>query len=538
MVLEQELRLIASNTADVIWRLDVDGKVVYASAAVERVFGYTPDEVIGRHFLDLITEADSPRAGTVFATALAGHEEDLIDLDGLRGDGSVVPLRLSVGPTRLNGKVIGVQGIARDITEQKLAEEAIKASERYFRGLMYAMHEDIIVVDRDYRITDVNNSFVQTVGRPREDVIGRRCYEVSHGYNKPCHERGETCRLREVFATGQASNCLHVHRKADGSLVYVDILLSPLRGKDGEVTHVVEAARDVTDIMEAKDQARQAQKRLAIALEASNIGIWDWNLVTKEVYFSPEWKAQIGYDDDELPSTYEQWETRLHPEDREDVLRKVRDCQQGLSEEYVVEFRLRHRDNSYRWIYARGEMAKTESGKFIHMIGCHVDITQRKQIEVELEALAKFQKALLDTIPAPVFYKDLEGRYLGVNRAFEEFFGASRTELIGKTVHDVAPHEAAASYDRADRELFDRPGIQVYESQVIDQRGKTHDVIFHKAPFHGVDGELDGLIGVILDTTELKEKQAQLRQAQKMEAIGQLAGGVAHDFRNQLSPAF
>ncbi|UCG14800.1 MAG: PAS domain-containing protein [Deltaproteobacteria bacterium] len=138
-----------------------------------------------------------------------------------------------------------------EIRERKQAEEALRTSERYFRSLLTNIHEDILVIDRDYRITDVNNAFLVTVDRTREEVIGNRCYAVLHLYNEPCHRLGEDCMLREVFETGEPRHCRDKRAHADGNKRWVDILLSPLTDEKGNVTHVIEAVRDVTDQIEA-----------------------------------------------------------------------------------------------------------------------------------------------------------------------------------------------------------------------------------------------------------------------------------------------
>lgn len=109
--------------------------------------------------------------------------------------------------------------------ERRQAE--VQQQEKYARALLHSIHEDILVIDGEYRITDANNTFLRTTGHKREEVIGCHCYEVSHAYNRPCDELGEECLLREVFKTGKPRNCRHEHTRGDGSKIWVDILLSP-----------------------------------------------------------------------------------------------------------------------------------------------------------------------------------------------------------------------------------------------------------------------------------------------------------------------
>jgi two-component system, cell cycle sensor histidine kinase and response regulator CckA len=153
------------------------------------------------------------------------------------------------------------------------------------------------------------------------------------------------------------------------------------------------------------------------------------------------------------------------------------------------------------------------------VIQCNIrDITDRVRLEASLKESASFLNTLLEAMPVPVFYKDVEGHYTGVNRAFETFFGKTRDELVGKTVFDVSPPDWAEVYQARDLELFQKPGMQVYEAKVKDARGRMHDVVYHKATYTGPDGKVGGLIGVILEITErVQAEAARIRLATAVE---------------------
>ena len=136
----------------------------------------------------------------------------------------------------------------------------------------------------------------------------------------------------------------------------------------------------------------------------------------------------------------------------------------------------------------------------------------------EAETSAFLQK-LIDSIPIPIFYKDIRGVYLGGNRAFADFLGRKMEDIVGKTVREIAPEDLAEVYERADKELFGRGGVQTYESDIVHADGARHQVIFNKATFSDLDGMVSGLIGSIFDITQRKEDEEILRQREEELSI-------------------
>lgn len=272
---EVKYRNMVESSPDWIWTCDLEGRQTFANRAVKRLLGYEVHEILGASAFSLMHPQDRERIKKSFKSAVEqkrGWKNTVIRW--LHKDGSVRLLETSARQIlEKEGALVGYSGIDRDITDRREAEDALRKSEHYYRVLLTKLHEDIIVIDRNYRITDANNTFLETVGLRREEVIGRLCYEVSHGYDEPCNLKGEECVFEEVFETGEPRACLHEHRKTDGSKVWVDILMSPLKDEKWYVTHVIEAVRDVTYIMRVDEELREQKEILENILAASPIAI-------------------------------------------------------------------------------------------------------------------------------------------------------------------------------------------------------------------------------------------------------------------------
>ncbi|MDQ4099816.1 MAG: PAS domain-containing protein, partial [Chloroflexota bacterium] len=125
-------------------------------------------------------------------------------------------------------------------------------------------------------------------------------------------------------------------------------------------------------------------ERLELVLRATNEGLWEWDPATNEVRFSPRWKEIIGYAADELPDHFTEWEQRVHPDDLALAWAAIRGYLAGENPIYEVEYRLRHKDGSYRWIRARGVASWDAAGRPIRLVGSHADITERKRTAADL----------------------------------------------------------------------------------------------------------------------------------------------------------
>lgn len=207
--------------------------------------------------------------------------------------------------------------LQKENIERKRAEKKLKQSEHYFRSLLHSLHEDILVIGLDYRITDVNDVFLASSELKREDVIGRHCFEVLHDHNEPCDAYGNKCPLKEILATGESRSCRHQHKYADGLKRWSAIIFSPLRDEEGKVIQVVEAGRDITDLINVEEELVESEKQHRLLVENANDAIF----ITQDgviKFPNPKTKELSGYSQEELSTI--PFVNHVHPDDRDMIV--------------------------------------------------------------------------------------------------------------------------------------------------------------------------------------------------------------------------
>lgn len=152
-----------------------------------------------------------------------------------------------------------------------------------------------------------------------------------------------------------------------------------------------ELAVELKERKRAEEERRDAVMKQHEAVRAGNVGLWDWDLIANKVSYSAEWKRQIGYEEHEIVDDFKEWESRVHPDDLQPTIEKVQRSIKEIHEDYRSEFRFRHRDGSYRWILAQASFVQDETGRPVRMLGSHIDITEKKEMETRLQQSQKME---------------------------------------------------------------------------------------------------------------------------------------------------
>ncbi|WP_448206903.1 PAS domain S-box protein [Azospirillum sp. sgz302134] len=200
---------------------------------------------------------------------------------------------------------------------------------------------------------------------------------------------------------------------------------------------------DVTERMRLQRDLQASEERLQMALDASQHGLWDWNVLTGETYFSPRWQSMLGYEPGEVPHDFGFWEDNLHPDDREKVQKALNDHLDGRTPGYGCEYRLRAKDGSWVWILTRGRVVERDGeGRGLRMVGTHADITARKAADAELADSRARLDAILANAPVGIFIVDGDRCIQRANDAMADIFQRPMEAMVGASTRVIYGDDA------------------------------------------------------------------------------------------------
>ncbi|MCX8086099.1 MAG: EAL domain-containing protein [Rhodocyclaceae bacterium] len=269
---------------------------------------------------------------------------------------------------------------------------------------------------------------------------------------------------------------------------------------------------------------KEAEERWQFALEGAGHGVWDRNLKTGAVFFSRRWKAMLGFAEDEIADRFEEWASRVHPEDMPAVQREIERHLAGESEVYRSVHRLRAKDGSWRWILSQGRIVqRDEKGQPVRMIGTHTDITEQRRTQEKLEELmaalqeseAHYRSFFAEAKAAMLLIDPADGRIIDANPAASQFYGYSREELLKLSINDLNVMTRAELEAEMARSIRDGR-----EHFLVPQRrkdGAVRIVEVYSGPYHD-RGRLI-LYSILHDVTERVEAERAMREAATVFAV-------------------
>jgi PAS domain S-box-containing protein len=314
--------------------------------------------------------------------------------------------------------------------------------ERYFSNaeallslFLSDMDEMILVADREYNIRVCNTAATAYLEKRSGNPISQTTlFDLAIS---PKHKERIQQSHAGVF-NGLATE-MEETTEADGRPATFCYKIRPGKAACGTIVAAIVTVYDITKKRAVENALNESEERLRYALEGSNHAIWDWDIKTGHVFFSPSWKRLLGYEEHEIEDHIHEWEKRIHPDDKQQLQQDLDNHFGSGLAHYENEYRLQTKNKTYKWILGRGKIVeRAPDGTPLRMIGTHTDITGKLESELQY-------RNLFETNPLPTFIYDFDTlRFLAVNKVAEKHYGCSKNEFLSMTILDVQPPEQLA----------------------------------------------------------------------------------------------
>ncbi len=407
--------------------LDSERQFKEVNSAWEKSLGLSTGQLLAKNFLDFIHPEDQPSTQYYFEQLDEGLTTVSFSCRFRHHDGSyrnVLWETNGAASVEYAYYIVGMDITARE--QPMIADEMISV-----------LHEGVVLQYANGTIGASNPSAERILGLNAEQMMGWTLvdpdWKIIHedGSPLPAETHPAICTLR----TGQSyADVIMGIVKPDETILWLRTNTYPLWRDDVTTPYaVVISFSDITAYKESERALRQTaeQRPTGGVVSEGNYDLWDWDLATNEVNFSARWKALLGFNEQELINHVDSWHQRIHPADYKRVMADIQNHLDGLTQTCENIHRLQHKDGNYRWILNRSVMVKDPSGKPLRMVGSHMDVTEPRRVEEELQETEKKYRQLLDTEGDAIFIIDAATTdILDVNKAASQLYGYNRNQLL------------------------------------------------------------------------------------------------------------
>jgi two-component system, cell cycle sensor histidine kinase and response regulator CckA len=520
---EERYRELVENIDDIIYIMDGNGKCLFANHALLKFAGMDGGKVSTTNFIDLLAPESGEQIKEIYKRQLSGEDVGAFEMNFKVKNGEFVTVETRERLIWKDGRVVEVHGIGRDITERKRTERALRESEERYRKLV-EVSPDAIVVHRGGRILFANSATARLIGAALpEDLSGKDIRDFMH----PDSVSGIVGRIQTSLKKGiQAPMVEERFVRIDGTTIDGEVVAIPLT-YEGEPAMLV-IIRDITERREARQALIAREQELNNIFEFTGTAML---IVEEDMTISKcnhEFEQLIGYTKQEIEGAMS-WTGFVHPDDLGRMVEFYKARRLGNSEAPAqYESRAIDRNGIVKHIHLTVGFIP-ETGQTVAAV---LDITSRKRSENALRESEEKLRNLFDSSKDVIFLSTITGWFYDINHAGEDFFGYTRDELLRMDTQDIYKNEN----DRQIlHEAIESLGfVKDWEVTFKKKDGTFVDSLITATLRRDREGNVIGYQGLIKDISDRKRLEEQLAAAKRMEAIGTLAGGMAHNFNNIL----